>query len=211
MKKISIILLIISLSTFAVGQESTSKNRELTLKIPISSFFGDIYTESAGMGIGIEKAIKPSLSISQELTYIFHVQNSSKISEDLENINGLKLTTEFRKYLSKKEIPESGWFINTEMKNIFTKSLKQSLTINNISVENEITRYRGLLSANLGILFYWDKNKEGNITLELMGGGGLAYINANSTNELLSETSYSSDKGFYPWLNFDVKIGFVLR
>ena len=193
------------------GQQTTSKSRDLTLKLPVSSFFGDFFAESAGFGLGVEKMLKNKWSVFQEASYIFHVKRNSILSEDLDNINGLKLTTELRKYLNKNEQPESGWFINTEMKNIFTKSHKQAWTTDNISVENEITRYRGLLLANFGFLVYWDKNKKGNVTLELMGGGGLAYVNTSSSNDLRSKTSYSSEKGFYPWFNFDFKIGYILK
>jgi len=211
MKRFIILSVLFLYTQLNFAQEATPKSRDLTIKLPVSSFFGDIFAESSGFGIGIEKRLKPSLSISQEVSYIFHVKNNSILSEDLDNINGLKLTTEVRKYLNKNEQPESGWFINTEMKNIFTKSHKQAWTTDNISVENEITRYRGLLLANFGFLVYWDKNKKGNVTLELMGGGGLAYVNTSSSNDLRSKTSYSSEKGFYPWFNFDFKIGYILK
>lgn len=190
------------------AQELTTNSRDLTLKLPVSSFFGDFFAESAGFGIGIEKGLKPSVSFSQEVSYIFHVnKDNSILTEDLEIINGVKLTTEFRKYLNKKEIPESGWFINTEMKNIFTKSQTNEYT----STDNEVTRYRGMLSANFGFLVYWDKNKQGNVTLELMGGGGLAWVNAKSSYGSQNGSSYSSDNGIYPWFNFDIKIGYILK
>jgi len=131
------------------------------------------------------------------------------LTEDLEGINGFKSTTEIRKYLSKKEIPESGFFANMELKNIFTKSKQESWTTENTRVENEINRYRGVLTANVGVLFYWDKYKKSKITVELLGGGGLGYVNAN--NKLGIKSGYGSAKEFYPMFNLDLKIGYILK
>lgn len=125
MKKINLFLLIMTFVIISNGQEKTKNDRSFTIKLPLSSFVGDMFGESSGFGLGLEKMIKPSFSFSQEISYIFHVNNKSFFREDLESINGLKLTTEVRKYLRKEEIPESGFFVNTEMKNIFTKSTQE--------------------------------------------------------------------------------------
>ena len=214
MKKLIIAQLLIFLFLAADAQENFDRNRNYTIKLPISSLVGDIYGESMGIGIGIEKKLKTSISISQEIGYIFHVDQATKLSEDLKNINGFKFTTEIRRYLNKREIPESGFFANIDLKNIFTKSIQESWTTDNTKAENEITRYRGILTANLGVLFYWDKNKKSKITLELLGGGGLGYINANSSidpDNFGIKSDYNSAKGFYPWLNLDLKIGYILK
>jgi len=214
MKKLLIAQILLFFFLSGNAQEKSDAKRNYTLKLPLSSLVGDIYGESMGIGIGIEKKIKTSISVSQEIGYIFHVDQSNKMSEDLRNINGLKFTTEIRKYFNKREVPESGFFANVELKNILTKSAQESWTIENILAENDITRYRGLLSTNLGMLFYWDKNKKSKITMELLGGGGLGYLNAHSSvdSETLGiKSDYNSGKGFYPWLNLDLKIGYILR
>lgn len=210
MRKVFLIKILLLLILAVSGQELSEKNRNLTLKLPLSFLAGDIYAESMGIGVGLEKMVKPSLSISQEVGYIFHINQTSMLNEDVENINGIKLSTEIRKYLSKKEIPESGFFANLEMKNILTKSMQFESDM----IENEIIRYRGVLTANFGTLFYWDKNKKSKITLELLAGGGLGYVYANSSLDVESmgnATDYNSTNEFYPWLNFDIKIGFVLK
>ena len=88
--------------------------------------------------------------------------------ENLERFNGIKLTTEVRKYLKKNEIPESGLFTSAELKNILTQST-EDVYINGLQ-KNDITRYRGVLTANLGYLVYWDKHKKSRTTLELLLG-----------------------------------------
>lgn len=222
MKKLFFTLLLLFFFPALYAQEksdNTSKLRlrsthRLTLKLPLSSLVGDIYAESMGIGIGVEKKINTGLSFSQEMGYIFHVDRTSILSEDVKSINGFKFTTEIRRYLNKRGIPESGFFVNMELKNILTRSTQESRTSESTLVENEITRYRGVLTANLGVLFYWDQYKKGRITLELMGGGGLGYVNANSSIGLDYpgiKTDYNSAKGFYPWLNLDFKIGYVLK
>jgi hypothetical protein len=196
------------------GQDRSDSIRNLTIKFPVTSLFGDLYGESMGIGIGIEKMIKPRFSFSQEVNYIFHVDRTSILSEDMESINGLKFTTEIRKYLIRKEVPESGFFVNMELKNIITNSVKKSGITAGGTEENEITRYRGVLTANFGVLFYWDPHKKSRITLELLGGGGLGYIKAKSgiNREIPgAKSDYSSANGFYPWINFDMKIGYILK
>ncbi len=205
MKKAFFTQLLLLFFLAGIAQEKSNNERNLTIKFPVSSLVGDIYAESMGIGIGIEKKLKTSVSISQEIGYIFHVDQTNKFSVDVENINGIKLTTEVRKYFNKNEITESGFFATVEMKNIFTKSDMGAY---------DVSRYRGLLTGNVGVLFYWDKYKKSKITLELMGGGGLGYINADSSvnpDDIGGESDYSSDKGFYPWLNLDIKIGYILK
>jgi len=209
MKKFFIAQLLVFFFLAVNAQEKIDGSRNLTIKLPLSSLVGDMYGESMGIGIGAEKMINSGISVSQEIGYIFHVNQTSMLTEDLEGINGFKSTTEIRKYLSKKEIPESGFFANMELKNIFTKSKQESWTTENTRVENEINRYRGVLTANVGVLFYWDKYKKSKITVELLGGGGLGYVNAN--NKLGIKSDYGSAKEFYPMFNLDLKIGYILK
>lgn len=205
------VIALIMISTIVHGQEHLSKSRAFTIKFPVSSLTRDIfYSESMGLGLGFEKMIKPSFSFSQEISYIFHVKNKSFLGKNLESINGIGFTTEIRKYLSKKELPESGWFTNIEFKNIFTSSIEST----GHNQDNKIKRYRGVITTNLGILFYWDKNKNSRITLEILGGVGLGYINASSSTDVENlniKSDYNSANEFYPWLNFDIKIGYILK
>ena len=214
MKKLFLALSLLILFATAHAQEKMAGKRDYTIKLPLSCVVGDISGESMGIGIGIEKMLKSSISISQEIGYIFHVDQVSMLSEDLESINGFKSTTEIRKYLNKREIPESGFFATIELKNIFTKSKQESRTTEGIMVENEISRYRSLLTTNLGVLFYWDKYKKSKITVELLGGGGLGYVHAGSslnTDNLGIKSSYNSANDFYPMFNLDLKIGYILK
>jgi hypothetical protein len=214
MKNLFLALSLLILFVAAHAQEKMAGKRDYTIKLPLSCVVGDIYGESMGIGIGIEKMLKSSISISQEIGYIFHVDQVSLLSQDLESINGFKSTTEIRKYLNKREIPESGFFATIELKNIFTKSNQEARTAEGIMVENEISRYRSLLTTNLGVLFYWDKYKKSKITVELLGGGGLGYVHAGSslnTDNLGIKSSYNSANDFYPMFNLDLKIGYILK
>lgn len=207
-KKLLFVQLFVLIFIAVNAQENAVKKRNLTIKLPLSSLAGDLYGESVGFGLGIEKMINPSFSLSQELNYIFHVDDNTTFRERLESMNGIKLTTEARRYLNKNEIPESGLFASAELKNIWTQSIEK-----NGGVENNITRYRGQLSANIGYLVYWDKHKNSRITLELLVGGGLGYVNANSSvnTESLVESKYNANNKIYPCINFDIKIGFILN
>jgi len=214
MKKNILVIAFLSVMVVVNGQDIELKSRSLTLKLPTTSFFGDIYSESMGIGLGLEHMIKPSVSVSYELNYIFHTDHNSILREDIDDVNGFKLTTEVRKYFSSKEIPESGFFVNTELKSIFTKSTETLTVITGSFVENEISRFRGVLTANMGVLVYWDKNKESRITLEILGGCGLGYITATSSADVESMSAisdYNTANELYPWLNIDIKIGFVLK
>ncbi|MDA3867639.1 MAG: hypothetical protein PF489_12950 [Salinivirgaceae bacterium] len=214
MRKLNLLLLLIVFVKLVNGQDQAQNDRNITLKLPLSSFAGDICAESMGIGLGLEKMIKPGLAISQELNYIFHVDNASILKEALETINGIKLTTEVRKYLSKNEAPQSGFFVTTEMKNIFTNSTKEAVSIEGVKARNEINRYRSHLTLNVGMLFYWDKNKNSNLTIELLGGGGLGYVNAESsidTDNLVERSKYNTANKIYPCFNLDIKIGYVIK
>jgi hypothetical protein len=64
------------------------------------------------------------------------------------------------------------------------------------------------------MLFYWDKNKNSNFTIEFLGGGGLGYVNAETsvdTDHLAERSNYTTANEFYPCFNFDVKIGYVIE
>ncbi len=211
---IYLVLLLFVLFCFSVisGQEITHRN--LTIKFPVSVLVGDITAESMGVGLGIEKIVEDNLSISQEISYIFHVKNKSILSKDLESINGIKLSTELRKYLNIKEKPVSGWFFSVDFKNILTKSVQKISTYESVIVDNNIFRYRGVVNANMGVLFYWDKDKESRITFELLWGIGVGYLYSQSSIDVKAlrvESNYNNYKGFYPNVNFDIKIGFVLK
>lgn len=124
-RKIIFLHLLVSIVIGANAQETAGVKRNLTLKYSLSSLIGDMYAESMGIGLGIEKNIKESLSFSQEVSYLFHVEDNVIFRENLESFNGIKLTTEVRKYLKKNEIPESGLYTSAELKNILTQSTEE--------------------------------------------------------------------------------------
>jgi hypothetical protein len=210
MKNLLILLLII-FTLHAFAQQDTLPQRNITFKFPLSHLNGDIFAESAGIGIGVEKMLKPRLSLSQEVGYIFYVNRNSIIANGVNDINGLKLVTELRKYLMKKEVPESGFFTSIELRNILTGST-QTESSEAGAFENNIFRYRAGLTANFGVLFYWDQHKRGRLTLELMGGAGMGYIYAASDKiDFASKSDYNSGSRFFPWFNMDMKIGYIIR
>lgn len=211
MKKLLLLPLIIFTINTAFAQQDTLPQRNITFKFPLSHLNGDIFAESAGIGIGVEKMLKPRLSLSQEVGYIFYVNRNSIIANGVNDLNGLKLVTELRKYLMKKEVPESGFFASIELRNILTGSTQtESSEVG--AFENNIFRYRAGLTGNFGVLFYWDQHKRGRLTLELMGGAGLGYIYAVSDKIKYEDKSeYNSGSRFFPWFNMDMKIGYIIR
>jgi hypothetical protein len=211
MKKLLTLPFIILTFHTAIAQQDTLHQRNLTLKLPLSHLNGDIFAESAGFGIGVEKMLKPRLSLSQEVGYIFYANRNSIIANGVNDINGLKLVTELRKYIVKKEVPESGFFTSLELRNILTSST-QNESSETGTFENNIFRYRAGLTANFGVLFYWDQHKRGRLTLELIGGAGLGYIYAASDKiDVEARSEYNSGSRFFPWFNMDMKIGYIIR
>lgn len=65
MKKAFFTQLLILFFLAGIAQEKSNIDRNYTIKFPVSSLVGDIYAESMGIGIGIEKKLKTSVSISQ--------------------------------------------------------------------------------------------------------------------------------------------------
>lgn len=211
MKQLLLLPLIIFTINTAFAQQDTLPQRNITFKFPLSHLNGDIFAESAGFGIGVEKMLKPRLSLSQEVGYIFYINRNSIIANGVNDLNGLKLVTELRKYLMKKEVPESGFYTSIELRNILTGST-QTESSKDGAFENNIFRYRAGLTGNFGVLFYWDQHKRGRLTLELMGGAGLGYIYATSEDKnALHKNEYSNDSRFFPWFNMDMKIGYIIR
>jgi len=73
MKKFFIAQLLVFFFLAVNAQEKIDGSRNLTIKLPLSSLVGDMYSESMGIGIGAEKMINSGISVSQEIGYIFHV------------------------------------------------------------------------------------------------------------------------------------------
>lgn len=211
MKKLWILPLFVFTFHAAIAQQDTLRQRILTLKLPLTHLNGDIFAESAGFGIGVEKMLKPRLSLSQEVGYIFDANRNSIIGSGVNSLNGLKFVTELRKYIMKKEVPESGFFASLELRNILTSST-QNESSETGTFENNIFRYRAGLTANFGVLFYWDQHKRGRLTLELLVGAGMGYIYAASDKiDVEAKSEYNSDNRFFPWFNMDMKIGYIIR
>lgn len=210
MRKNVLLSVFIFIIYVASAQQDSVGQRNLTFKFPLSHLNGDIYAHSAGIGIGIEKMLKPRLSFSQEVGYIFDVDRKSIIGSNVSNLNGIKLVSELRKYLIRNEVPESGFFTSLELRNVITSS-EQNEWFDGRVENNQIFRYRSGLSGNFGVLFYWDQHKRGRLTLELMGGAGIGYVYADSEKANSGNRDYNNDNRFFPWFNMDMKIGYIIR
>ena len=187
----------------------TAQNH-LSIKLPVSSFAGDAFSNSLGFGLGLELPLKNGFALNQEAGYIFKVDGAQKLpgASKVDEINGFKLTTELRKYIFKDRMPASGLFISAEMDNIFTNS-----TLSDYSELGTVSRYRNSVTLNVGTKFFWDKEKNGRFTFDLMLGGGIAYLQAKSENESSEESppDYARENSTSPWLNFDIKLGYIIR
>jgi hypothetical protein len=207
MKKIVSVFFACCLTLAAFSQTVESHHPDYRIKFPVSSLAGDLFAQSIGFGLGVEKSLNNGFSLSQEIGYLHENHlNTGLANEQVNSLRGLKFTTECRKYLQYYKSQESGFFVTTEMKNILTRSTRDVE-----SGEVTVNRYRGLLSANAGVLFYLDKLKKSRITLELLAGGGVGYIKAISKDNVSTMGSYYNDKRFFLFPNFDFKLGYDLR
>ncbi|MDR9397722.1 hypothetical protein [Salibacter sp.] len=175
------------------------KKSEIHLKLPVSPLIGDFFTNSMGASIGLEMVGEKGWSFGQEVGYLVDVSGNSSIfgGETVDQLRGIRLTSEMRKYFKSEELkPHSGFFVSTEWDNIITQS---KLAYNETAVLE--FGYRTSLSANAGFKVFWDKDKTGNLTLELLAGPSLMYADA----------PYIDKSGVGGWLNFDFKLGYLLR
>ncbi|KAB1066060.1 hypothetical protein [Salibacter halophilus] len=186
-------------SAYSQNDSLLENQNEIYLKLPVSPLVGDIFTSSYGASLGLEKVGKKGWSFGQEAGFLLDVPGHSSIfgGESVDQLRGIRLTSEVRKYFKTEKLkPHSGFFVSTEWDNIITQSkLSYSET-----AELEYG-YRTSLSANAGFKVFWDKEKTGNLTLEFLAGPSLMYADA----------PYIDKNGFGGWLNFDFKLGYLLR
>ncbi|MDR9488697.1 hypothetical protein, partial [Salibacter sp.] len=126
MKKI-LSLLIISAFLFLFSQLNAqsdsslvNKNREYTLKFPVSSLLGDIFSNSMGISLGLETTGKKGWSFTQEAGYIFDIDYRDGLifGSRLEDLNGIRLTSELRRYeYPENFFPGSDFFASLEWDN----------------------------------------------------------------------------------------------
>lgn len=213
MKKYFLIILSLSISLQSFTQKT--KTGDLILKIPVTAcVFGDIAAESAGIGFGLEKRFAPQFSFNQDVIYLFQnpESNSGSISlfQPVERLIGLKSVSGLRRYFSDDEKP-SGFFIELDLMNMYTYS-----QLSAGQLDYNVHRYRCQVTLNPGIMVYNKPDKSGIMTLELLAGIGLGYIhaqtgiNTNPRQEEIPDDFYTQ-KGFYPMLNMDFKVGFLLH
>ncbi|HCC30027.1 MAG TPA: hypothetical protein DEQ03_08240 [Marinilabiliales bacterium] len=199
------IFLLISFNSFS---QDIPAEKSLLVKLPLtSSIFGDVMTESAALGMGIESFINPRYSFNQDILYVFHVlRDNNLFVEPVEKINGIKSNTGLRRYFS-KQYPQSGFFVSADWLNLYTHCIKK-----NGEFEWDVNRFRTQLTVNPGLLVYNQPNKTGVLTFELLAGAGVGYVFANTDidKSLIPNDSYSKP-GLYPWINLDFKIGFKLK
>ncbi len=213
MKKYCLIILILSISLQSYTQKT--KTGELTFKIPVTAcVFGDIASQSAGIGFGLEKQYKPQYSFNQDIIYLFHdAKNTSgaiSFFQPVNSLTGLKLVSGLRRYFSGGEKP-SGFFLELDLMNMYTYS-----QLSAGQLDYNVHRYRCQVTINPGIMVYNKPDKSGIMTMELLVGAGLGYVYTNSkisTNpqqEKIPDDFYTW-KGIYPMLNMDFKIGLLLN
>jgi len=203
MKKIVLSLIVMSFSFAQIIAQSdkNSKDKELAVKFPASSLLGDVFLNSMGFSLGLETTGKKGWSFSQEMGYIFDVgRNGFLFNSRLNDINGLRLTSELRKYQKTDSFfPGEGLFISLEWDNLI-------MAVEEIS-EGKTTRstlYRTGLTFNVGKKYILSNGENGTLTLDLLGGGGLGLYPEHVEGSELT-------KPYFPLLNFDVKIGYVIR
>ena len=203
MYKIIVSLLILASSFFQIMAQSdkSATNNELALKLPASSFLGDVFLNSMGFSVGLETTGENGWSFAQEVGYIFDVgRNGLLFNSRLDDINGIRLTSELRKYQNTEEFfPGEGLFISFEWDNLI-------MAVEEVS-EAETTRstlYRTGLTFNVGKKYIISDGDKGTFTIDLLGGGGLGLYPENVEGSELT-------KPYFPLLNFDVKIGYVLQ
>ncbi len=187
---------------------TSSKNKEYILKYPVSSVLGDIRTNSLGVSLGLEMVQKNGWSFTQEVGYIFKKPGEKVYKEGNSNdrLNGIRLTSELRKYLFSQNLnPSNGLFLSTEWDNKLTRA--------SYSMEgqhNYTNAYRSSLTLNVGGKVFWNSDKSGRITLELMLGGGVECIVDDPDSYTSEEKLFFPTETFYPWMNLDFKIGYTI-
>ncbi len=212
MKKLIALVLLIVLSFNLFSQIKDDHNR-FSIKIPITSCLaGDVMSESAGAGLGFEIQTSSQYSFNQDVLYLFHwPKKSNFITTPVNDIYGIKSVSSLRRYFKPNE-KQSGFFMSLDLLNMYTYSLR-----NTADYEYYVKRYRPQLTLNSGFLVFNKPDKSGFLTFELYGGIGMGYIFAKTEylNQLsgaepeIPNDSYN-ESGFYPWLNVDFKIGFML-
>lgn len=213
MKKYCLLIFTLSFSLQSFTQRI--KTGDLFLKIPVTAcVFGDIAAESAGIGFGLEKRYAPQYSFNQDIIYLFHdsKSNSGSISffQPVDRLIGLKLVSGLRRYFSGDEKP-SGFFLELDLMNMYTYS-----QLSAGQLDYNVHRYRFQVTLNPGIMVYNKPDKSGKMTLELLAGLGLGYIytqtgiDSNPGQEEVPDDFYTWN-GFYPMLNMDFKVGFLLN
>ncbi|KAB1066061.1 hypothetical protein [Salibacter halophilus] len=174
-----------------------NKNREYTLKFPVSSLLGDVFSNSMGFSLGLETTGKKGWSFTQEAGYIFDVDYRDGLffGSRLEDLNGIRLTSELRRYEHPDNFfPGSGFFASLEWDNFLLRG--EELSEGKI-VQSEV--YRSGLTFNIGKKYLVRSGNSSSLTLDLLGGGGLGF------------GLDSSDSNYFPLLNFDVKLGFAMH
>ncbi len=188
-------------------------------KVPASMLIGEIYSRSIGIGVEVEKQKTAQKSISFGIGYFFKnpkVPKSYVFRQQVDQLNGIRLNTEIRKYLGKKAIIKSGLFVALDWDHILTFS-KEDIWLNAIRSRENIIRYRTTSHVNIGIQSFTKSIKgQSRISFEIITGLGLGYIKANSniekqvfTKGISSNINYYNGAGFYPAINLDAKLGFA--
>lgn len=203
-----VFLVFVQAYTLAQKDSLHLNQKEYILKFPVSSILGDLRTNSLGFSLGIESVGNNGWSFSQELGYMFDVPGENVFSEGSsdDELNGIRITSELRKYLFSKNLnPSSGLFLSAEWDNKLTRASYFLLGERNYS-----NAYRSSLTLNIGMKVFWNPDKLGRFTLELMIGGGCEYLDADQDSYVFETGLLFPNESLYPWVNFDIKLGYLL-
>lgn len=202
-------LVLILHQSFAQNDSTLLKKKEFILKYPVTSILGDIRTASLGISLGLEVVGERGWSFSQELGYMFDRAGEKVFEEGNEEdeMHEVRLTSELRKYLFARNLnPSSGLFLSTEWDNKLTRA--------SYVLQGErayFNAYRSSLTLNIGGKVFWSPEKSGRVTLELMIGAGLEYLADDPGSYTSEDKLFFPTETLYPWVNFDFKIGYLLR
>ena len=200
LKCLSITLLFVLVYEHAICQTDSiaEKAKEYILKYPVSSVFGELFLNTAGVSLGLEVVGEKGFSFSQEAGYIFNTDRKGFVFGATANsVNGIRLTSELRKYEHPERFfPSRGLFASIEFDNML-------LVVEEQTIENhkDVIGYRGAITFNIGSKFLLSKKDKNRFTLDFLVGAGIGFSVSNK-----SDTEFEN----FPWLNADLKLGYIL-
>jgi len=207
------------LFVFCQNSVEQKTKAEKIIKFDIGSLLGDMATNSTGIQLGIESELKDSYSFEQDLMYIFKFDRNNyqfpKI--DIENIYGLKSSSELRYYLRKGIKPiltDVYWGHNLILQYTYAKRKQFD---NQDKDYYFVNRFVFAFHEKIGLQFSLYKN----IYFDISFGIGIRYISSNTVNDEFNNNNneseypyvkpYNSGSKWFPSITGGYKIGFKLK